>query len=58
MQDFGSISTLEAFVDLGITRLSARIWDIEHGGVTVRRTIETGKNKNGEPVHWTRYTIE
>ena len=57
-KDFGSISTLEAFKDLGITRLSARIWDIERGGRNVKRTLETGKNRYGEPTHWIRYIIE
>lgn len=57
-KDFGSISTLEAFKDLGITRLSARIWEIERAGKTVKREKETGKNRYGEPTHWTRYTIE
>ena len=58
MNDFGSISTLEAFRDLGITRLSARIWDIEHAGVAVKRSRETGKNRYGEETHWMRYEIE
>ena len=57
VNDFGSISTLEAFRDLGITRLSARIWDIEKSGKTVRREMEIGKNRYGEVTHWTRYRI-
>ena len=32
IKQFGSISTYEAFVDLGITRLAARIWDIKEDG--------------------------
>lgn len=58
MQDFGSISTLEAFRDLGITRLSARIYDLQKTGVNVRRSMEVGKNRYKEPTHWTRYTLE
>ena len=58
IKDFGSISTLEAFKDLGITRLSARIWEIEREGTPVKRSTETGKNRYGEPTRWTRYTIE
>lgn len=57
-EDFGSISTLEAFRDLGITRLGARIYDIEQSGRSVKRTTEFGKNRYGETTNWTRYTIE
>lgn len=57
-KDFGSISTLEAFRDLGITRLSARIWEIERSGKTISRAVETGKNRYGEPTRWLRYRIE
>ena len=42
--EFGSISSWEAFRDLGITRLAARIADLESGGVHFVRTRETVKN--------------
>lgn len=29
MKDFGSITTMQAFQDLGITRLSGRIYDLK-----------------------------
>ena len=53
---FGSISTMEAFMDLGITRLAARIHDIEHQGVEIDRKIETATNRFNEKVHYTRYS--
>ncbi len=34
MHDFGSISTREAFDDLGVTRLSGRIYDLKKTGCT------------------------
>ena len=54
---FGSITTMEAFVDLGITRLASRIHDLASEGYTIEKTIETGKNRFGESVHYTRYSI-
>lgn len=57
MHDFGSISTMEAFKDLSITRLSARIFDIERQGIEIERTQEYALNRYGEKVHYTRYRI-
>lgn len=58
MQEFGSITPVQAFADLGIMRLSARIFDLEADGVQIGRTMERGKNRYGEAVHYTRYFIE
>ena len=33
----GSITTMEAFFELGITRLSARIWELANDGYIVKR---------------------
>ena len=46
MNDFGSITALEAVSDLGITQLSARICE-----------LQTGKNRYGEPTHFIRYSL-
>ena len=55
----GSIDTRRAFSDLGITRLSARIWDIEHGlGIAVQRIPRYRLNKDGKvEKRWTEYRI-
>ena len=58
MHDHGSITTMEAFNEYGITRLSARIWDLTAAGNRIKATPETGKNRYGEPVHYTRYSLE
>ena len=57
MRNYGSISTLEAFRDLGITRLGARIMEIERQGTPINRKTEYGQNRFGEKVHYTRYAI-
>lgn len=58
MKDFGKITTFEAFTDLGITRLSARIFDISSKGVKIGRKTKCAKNRYGEPVHYMEYWIE
>lgn len=55
MDRFGSISPVEAFSDLGVMRLAARISDIENSGVAIDRQMETAKNRYGEKVHYMRY---
>lgn len=55
MDDFGSISTLEAFRDLGITRLAARIYELIDGGMPISKTPETKLNRYGEKVTYMRY---
>lgn len=53
----GSITTYEAFMELGITRLSARIWELKAAGWTISRECLTGKNRFGKTVKWYRYTL-
>ncbi len=57
MSDYGSISSLEAFRDLGVTRLSAVIFNLKRKGVQIRKVKESCKNRYGEPVHFTRYSV-
>ena len=57
MEQFGSITSMEAFRDLGITRLSARMMEIENQGVPLERSSETSLNRFGEKVHFTRYSF-
>ena len=55
MDRFGSISPAEAFTDLGVMRLAARISDIEKSGIPIDRDMESSKNRFGEKVHYMRY---
>lgn len=54
---FGSITTMEAFTDLGITRLASRIHDLTEEGFEFHREMVSGKNRFGEPVHFIRYSL-
>lgn len=55
INEFGSITSLDAYKDLGITQLGARIFELKEEGYLFETECETGKNRYGEPVHYTRY---
>lgn len=55
---FGSITTLEAFTDLGITRLASRIHDLTEDGFEFDREMITSRNRYGEIVHYKRYSLK
>lgn len=58
MRQNGSITQLEAITELGVMRLGARIWELKDQGVVIYTEQETGKNRNGKPVHYARYRLE
>lgn len=55
INDFGSISPMEAFTDLGITKLATRISEMRRDGIEFNQRMETSKNRYGEKVHYMRY---
>ena len=57
IHDFGSISSWQAFTDLGITRLSARIWELKRDGYLISKERKTTRNRYGKPVSYDKYTI-
>ena len=58
IERFGSITSLDAFKDLGITRLSARIWELRHDkGLTITATPEKTQNRFGDTITYYRYQI-
>lgn len=57
MKKFGSITTRDAFVDLGETRLSARIFEIQEKGIPIKSEFEEVTNRFGEKRHVKRYWI-
>ena len=58
ISDFGSITTRDAFLDLAVCRLASRINDLKRMGYKIESTVESGKNRYGETVHYKRYTIK
>ena len=57
MQDFGSITQAQAFADLGVFRLAARISDLRRDGVAIWSQIKAGKNRYGETVYFAEYRL-
>lgn len=55
---FGSISTMEAFLDLGITSLPKRISEMSQQGLEFNKEWEQGKNRFGEKVTYKRYSLK
>ena len=57
MQAFGSISTLEAFNDLGVARLASRIHDLKGMGYNITSEIKSSKNRFGEKTYFKVYRL-
>ena len=55
MDDFGSITPMEAFMDLGITKLSTRISEMIKLGFRIEKSMEFTSNRYGQPVRFMRY---
>lgn len=55
MNDYGSISTMQAFADLGIARLASRIHDLRRMGIEIESETRTAKNRYGEITHFSVY---
>jgi hypothetical protein len=58
LDEFGSITTLEAFRDLGIARLASRIHDLKRRGYIFERDFVESKNRYGETVRYMRYSLD
>lgn len=55
MDDFGTISTMQAFSDLGVTRLASRIHDLKQMGYDIESETRYSKNRYGEKTHYSVY---
>ena len=58
MERRGSITPMDAFTDLGITKLATRIGEMKRAGINIIQNIETGKNRFGDTVRYMRYGLE
>ena len=55
LEDFGSITPLEALSDLGVMRLAARISELEDRGHTFDHEMIQSQNRYGKTVRFMRY---
>ena len=58
LDDFGSITTYEAFVELGITRLASRINDLINDGYNFKKKWVYKKNRYGKSIKFLKYELE
>lgn len=58
MKRFDGITVREAFNDLGVTQLAARICEIEADGHEVTKSYESAKNRFNESVSFVRYRLK
>lgn len=54
---YGSISPMEAFADLGITKLATRISEMRKDGYVFEQEYIESKNRFGESVYYMRYSF-
>lgn len=57
IREFGSISSFEAYADLGITQLGARIDQLKKEGYEFKTEWESNTNRFGEKTEYKRYFL-
>lgn len=57
MREHGSITSRDAVMELGIQRLAARIHELRASGIDIRGRTESGVNRYGKAVTYSRYWI-
>ena len=57
IEKHGSITQLEAYLDISCFRLASRIADIKRKGIAIKTEIVKVKNRYDEPVSVARYSF-
>lgn len=57
IRDFGSITPIDAFRDLGITKLATRVSEMKRDGIQFNTVTEKSKNRYGKTCWYARYTL-
>ena len=57
IDEFGSITQLDALKDLGVMRLASRISDLRKQGYPIASEMEAVKNRYGESCYIKRYRL-
>ena len=55
LDDFGNITPMQAYSDLGITKLATRISEMIRSGDKIRKVPQESRNRYGETVRFMRY---
>ena len=57
IKEFGSITPMQAFADLGITKLATRISEMRKDGMSFKIEMISIKNRYGKSVTYARYSF-
>lgn len=57
LQDFGSISSWDAYADLGITQLGARIFELKEKGYVFKKERVKRLNRYGREIAFDKYSL-
>jgi hypothetical protein len=57
IREFGSITPLDAFKDLGVTRLAAVVFALREDGHDIHKEREHAYNRYGQKVRYARYSF-
>lgn len=57
MQDTGSITSWQAIQQFGITRLSAKIFNLRQKGYPITNKVIVSKNRYGDIIHFVEYRL-
>lgn len=57
IREFGSISSWEAYKDLGVTQLATRIKELKEQGYEFKTEWESSTNRFGEKTDYKRYYL-
>ncbi len=55
--DFGSITPMQAYGDLGITKLATRVSEMRKDGMEFKIETIKGTNRYGKPTRFARYSF-
>lgn len=57
LEDYGSITQMDAMQDYGIMRLAPRVNDLRREGHPIITEVVEGRNRYGEKTRWARYRM-
>ena len=57
INEFGSITPMQAFQDLGITKLATRVSEMKRDGIEFDQEMVTSRNRYGEKVSFMKYSL-
>ena len=58
LEDYGSITSWDAYRELGITQLGARVFELKELGYKFSKETVRTKNRYGYPTHYDIYRLE